>query len=336
MQRLALALVATAVGGTTLLAQAPPVAPATAAAVTVAEPIALDGQFNVDGGKHLKGITKILVPTVVVRFSARGSLTVVNQGRFFQTDGKTAKAKGKFVVAGLDKDYVQALAKQLQDDYVARLREAGFEVLTFDDVKGHPEVVKMKRYGPDKDYGMPTGGGPPGSKNTYLMAFPTDDQAIDPPMQGYAWGFRHLIKELDATLMVPEYVIDAPLLTGSKKHGVSSRGATVSVFPEMIVTAYVPFVTAKSAWGSLRLKGPIVEVADAVGEMGEAKDDSPKFANALSAGLSQLSALGPDLQAKSGTWGMKVDRTAYSAGVLRGGVSFNIGALQAIAAERSR
>lgn len=338
MQRLVLALGLTALAVGTLPAQGQPgssSSAAVAADAAVPDPIALDGQLNVDGGKHFRGMTKVLVPTVVVRLATRGSLTVVNQGRFFQTDAKTVKAKGKFVVAGLDKAYAQALAKQLHDDLVSRLRSAGYTVLTYDDVKDNPEVARMKRYGLDGEYGMPTGG-PPGSKNTYVVAFPSDAQAIDPPFQGYAWGFRKVSKELDATLLVPEYVVDAPLLTGSKRHGVSSRGAKVSVFPEMMVNAYVAMATAKGGWGSIRLKQPLGDVADQVGQIGDAKDDSPKFANAIAAGLSELSALGADLQSKSGIWGLKVDRPAYTAGVLRGGISFNVAAVQAMAAEKAK
>lgn len=338
MPRLVLALGLTALASGPLAAQGQPASPAAAAVAataTVPDPIALGDQLTVDGGKHLKGTTRVLVPTVVVRLAMRGSLSVVNQGRFFQTDGKTVRAKGKFVVAGLDKEYAQALARQLHDDFVARLRGAGLTVLTYDDVKDDAEVVGMKRYKPDDAYGMPTGG-PPGSKNDYVVAFPSDAQAIDPPFQGYAWGFRKVSKELDAMLMVPEYVVDAPLLTGSKKHGLSSRGATVSVFPEMMVHAHVAMATAKGGWGSIRLKNPVGDVADDVGQIGDAKDDSPRFANAIAAGLSEMSALGADLQTKSGIWGMKLNRPAYAAGVLRGGISFNMAAAQAIAAERAK
>lgn len=309
--------------------------PTAAAAAGAAGPIPLAGRLDVDGGKHLKGATKVFVPTVIVRLATRGSLTVVNQGRFFETDGKTVRAKGRFVVAGLDKAYAQGLARQLQEDFVARLRAAGLTVVTWDDVKDLPEVAGMKRLKPDDEYGMPTGG-PRGSKNTYVVAFPSDAQAIDPPFQGYGWGFRKVTKELDATLMIPEYVIDAPLLTGSKKHGIATRGATVSVFPEMMLDAHVPLTTTKGALGAIRLKSPVEDVAEAVGEIGEANDDSPRLANAIAAGLSQLTRLGTDLQAKSGIWGMKLDRPAYTAGVLRGGTSFNAAAVEAIAAERGR
>ncbi|MGZ8493304.1 MAG: hypothetical protein ACXWZS_13990 [Gemmatirosa sp.] len=338
MQRLVLALGLSALAVGTLPAQGQPGSPASAAVAataTVGDLIPLGDQLNVDGEKQFRGMTKVLVPTVLVRLATRGSLSVVNQGRYFQTDGQTVKAKGKFVVAGLDKEYAQSLARQLHDDFVARLRSAGYTVLTYDDVKDNPEVAGMKRYKPDDDYGMPTGG-PPVSKNTYVVAFPSDAQAIDPPFQGYAWGFRKVSKELDAALLVPEYVVDAPLLTGSKRHGVASRGASVSVFPEMMVNAYVPMATAKGGYGSIRLKSPLGDVADEVGQIGDAKDDSPKFANAIAAGLSELSALGTDLQSKSGIWGMKLNRPAYTAGVLRGGLSFNAAAVQAMAAEKAK
>ncbi len=333
LSRATLAVALATLTAAPLAAQGP--SPSAAHASDQGEPISLDGKIDVDGGKHFKGMTKIIVPTVLVRLATRGSLTVVNQGRFFESDNRTAKAKGKFVVAGLDKAYVQSLAKQVQDDLVARLRTAGYTVLTYDDIKDNADVAGMKRYKPDADYGMPTGG-PTGSKNTYLMAFPSDAQAIDPPLQGYGWGFRKVAKEMDAAVMVPELVVDAPLLTGSKKHGISSRGASVSVFPEMVVTGSAPFWTAKGAWGSIRLKSAIGDVVDSVGVIGDASDDSPKFANAIASGLSQLGSLGADLQSKSGTWGLKVDKTAYSAGVLRSAMAFNMAVGKTATAEKAK
>jgi hypothetical protein len=49
---------------------------------------------------------KIIVPAIVLRVAVKGGLTVMNRGRFFETDGNTAKAKAKFVVGGLDKEYI--------------------------------------------------------------------------------------------------------------------------------------------------------------------------------------------------------------------------------------
>lgn len=302
--------------------------------VTLSDPVALEKRIDVDRGKGLREMQKIIVPAVLLRVSSRGSLTVTNQGRFFETDGNTAKATAKFIVGGLDKAYLQGLAKQLQDDFVARLRSAGYTVLTYDDIKANAEVTGMKRYKPDEVYGMPTGG-PTGSKNTYLMAFPSDEQAIDPPFQGYAWGFRKVMKELDAGLMVPEYLVDAPLLTGSKKHGISSRGASVSVLPEMMVSVFLPFSTPKGGWGSIKLNGPMGDLADSVGTIGEAKDNSPEFANALNKSLSLITGLG-GIQSKSGVYGMIPDRTLYTNALLRGVVSFHMAAETAIKVEKNK
>ena len=306
-----------------LVAVAPTMAAAQAAPITIQNPIDLSDQVNADNFNQLRGPKKILVPTALVRFATRGSLTVVNQGRFFQTGGGTARAKGKFIVAGLEKAYVQDLARQLQDDFIARLRAMGHTVLTYDDVKQHEEVLKMGRYQPDNDWGMPTGG-PRGSKNTYLMAFPSDTQAIDPPFQGYGWGFRKVTKDLDAIVVVPEYIIDSPLLGGSRRHGVSSRSANVSISADMTMFAFFPFHTAKGGWGSFGLKGPFGDLGEDVGTIGDATDDSPRVANALASGLAQLTSLGGDMQTRTGTWGMRIDRAKYAEAVLRGGVSVNM------------
>jgi len=316
-------------------AHAAPLAAQTAP-ITIPDPINLAGKLDIRGEDELRGPKKILIPTVVVRYALKGSLTVVNSGRFYQTDGKTVKAKGKYMVAGLDKAYAQGLAQQLQDDLVARLRSAGHTVLTYDDVKDHPEVVKMGRFKPEEGYGMPTDS-PRGLSNTYLVAFPSDAQAIDPPFQGYGWGFRKVAKDLDVIVMVPEYRVDAPLLGGSKRHGVASRGASVSIAADMTLNATVPFFTAKGKWGSFMTKGAIDDVsAEDVGQIGDATDDSPRAANAIAAGLAALSPLGADLQTKSGMWGMKIDPAKYTAALLRGAVSVNMAVEQAVKAEMAK
>lgn len=312
----ACSLVAAVPGATPARAQATP--------VTVPDPIDVSGKLDVRGEDELRGPKKILIPTVVLRMALKGSLTVVNNGRFYQTDGKTVRAKGKYMVAGLEKSYVQGLAKQLQDDLVARLRAAGHTVLVYDDVKDDPEVVKMGRFKPDEGYGVPTDS-PRGTNNTYLVAYPSDDQAIDPPFQGYGWGFRKVAKDRDVIVLVPEYRVDAPLLGGSKRHGISSRGASVSIAADMTLHAYLPFFTPKGKWGSIMTKEALSDVStEDVGQIGEATDDSPRAANAIAAGLAALGSLGADMQTKSGTWGMKIDRDKYTAALLRGAVSVNM------------
>lgn len=278
--------------------------------------------LTIDGEKRFKEIGKVIVPTIVVRYVAKGSLFVSNSGRFYETGGGTAKAKGKFIVGGLEKEYVQGLSKQLYDDLIARLRAAGYTVLAYDDIKDNPEVQKMGRLKADKEFGMPTFSGL-GTKNTYVVGFPSDEMAIDPPFQGYGWGFRKVAKDLDAGVLIVELDIDAPQLSAGKRNGLTTRSASVSVNGEMSVRARMSFWTPKMGWGSVWAKGPMDDLGDEVGEIGEAKDDSPTFANALAAGLAQLSPTGADMQTKSGVWGMKVKKDLYTAAVQKAGVSFN-------------
>ena len=291
--------------------------------LTVASMVPLsEKDLTIDGEKRFKEIGKVIVPTIVVRYVAKGSLFVSNSGRFYETGGGTAKAKGKFIVGGLEKEYVQGLSKQLYDDLVARLRAAGYTVLAYDDIKDNPEVQKMGRLKDDKDFGMPTFSGL-GTKNTYLLGFPSDEMAIDPPFQGYGWGFRKVAKDLDAGVMIVEFDIDAPQLSAGKRNGIATRSASVSVNGEMSVRARMSFWTPKMAWGNVWAKGAMDELGDEVGEIGEAKDDSPRFANALAAGLAALSPTGADMQTKSGVWGMKINKELYTAAVHKAGASFN-------------
>lgn len=294
----------------------PTVAVAQAAPIAIENPIVMGRELNVYGERALRDLKKVIIPTIVVRYSMRGSLFVVNQGR-----GATARAKGRYVVAGLDKDYLQALSKRLYDDFVARMRAAGYEVLTYDDLKDIPEVQRMPRYAANADWGMPTVN-PPGADTEYAVAFPSDAQAIDPPMQGYGWGFRKVMKDLNAGIIVPEYTIDAPQLGGETDRSVSSRSASVNIQPRMRLLAMTTFSTEKMTGGGFQMKKPMYEIGGDVGQIAAVEDASPRAANALSRSLSILSG-SADMQTSSTNFGLKVDREAYAAQFLRATVSWN-------------
>jgi hypothetical protein len=301
--------------------------------VTIANPFPMpENDLRADGLRRFKDMPKILIPTVEARFALRGSLFVANQGGALDTRGGTARARGRYVVGGLDPEYMRGLVKQYHDDLVARLRAAGYEVLTYDDVKDLPEVQRMDRYRNNEDYGVPTMS-PQGSRNDYAHVFPTEAQAINPPMQGYGWGFRKVARDLDAAVLVPVITIDAPTLSSSTRNGVSSRSAAVHVAPNMVVNVYAQFWTARMAWGSVYLKEPL-QVADTVGQIGEATDDSPRAANAIAAGLSALTGAG-GMSTASGTYGMAINRDQYTAGFFRAAISHNM-LLARLATENKR
>ncbi|MBK7907875.1 MAG: hypothetical protein IPJ78_15130 [Gemmatimonadetes bacterium] len=295
---------------------APGLAAAQSAPIAIENPIVMGRDMNVYGERSLRDLKKVIVPTIVVRYALRGSLFVVNQGR-----GATARAKGRFVVAGLEKEYLQELSKRLYDDVVARLREAGYEVLTYDDLKDIPEVQRMPRYTADADWGMPTVN-PPGGDIEYAMAFPSDAQAIDPPMQGYGWGFRKVMKDLNAGIVVPEYTIDAPIMGGETDRSISSRSASVNIRPRMRMIAMTTYTTEKLGGGGFQMKRHMENLGGDVGQVASVEDASPRVANALSRSLSILSG-SADMQTSSTNYGMKVDREAYTAQFLRATVSWN-------------
>lgn len=289
---------------------------AQAAPITIQDPIVMGRDLNLFGERALRDMKKIIVPTIVVRYSLRGSLFVVNQGR-----GATARAKGKFVVGGLDKDYLQDLSKRLYDDFVARLRAAGYEVIAFDQLQELPEVQRMPRYTANAEWGMPTVN-LPGGDIDYAMAFPSDAQAIDPPMQGYGWGFRKVMKDLNAGIVVPEYTIDAPIMGGETDRSISSRSASVNIRPRMRMIAMTTYTTEKLGGGGFQMKRHMENLGGDVGQVASVEDASPRVANALSRSLSILSG-SADMQTSSTNYGMKVDREAYTAQFLRATVSWN-------------
>jgi len=327
LRRFTFARLALAPAALALAVLTPSAGAAQAAPIAIETPIVMGRELNVYGERSLRDMKKVIVPTIVVRYALRGSLFVVNQGR-----GATARAKGKFVVGGLDKAYLQDLSKRLYDDFVARLRAAGVEVLTFDDLRNIPEVQRMPRYQADGEWGMPTVN-PPGADVEYAVAFPSDDQAIDPPMQGYGWGFRKVMKDLNAGIIVPEYTIDAPLLGGETDRSISSRSASVNISPRMRLMAMTSFTTEKLGGGGFQMKKPMTDIGGDVGQIGAVEDASPRVANALSRSLSILSG-SADMQTSSTNYGMKVDREAYSAQFLRATVSWNSEVIAYMQAQR--
>jgi hypothetical protein len=88
-----------------------------------------------------------LVPTYTVQVSSLGSV--------WAKAGRT-KAHAKYYVDGLDKALLQSLSKKLQDDLVAKMRSAGYSVLTYEDVKNDPDVTSHGLLKADDRYGLPT------------------------------------------------------------------------------------------------------------------------------------------------------------------------------------
>jgi len=168
------------------------------------------------------------VPGVNLEVSCEGDFTSQNKG-----GGANAVARGRYYVQGLDKAFVQDLARKIQDDLVAKLRATGATVLTYADLKDHPVVSGQGRKAPDEKWGLPTAKG--FGAITFLTAAPTDSQAYEHGMSASAaWWMRTLAKEKDLVGILPTYTFRVPQMWGEKESSYSSASASISVNPVMI------------------------------------------------------------------------------------------------------
>jgi hypothetical protein len=292
-------------------------APATAQDLLAIKPDTLD----TDGIKFLRDAETILIPMVVLQVAEEGEVWVTAGGGMLSSANGTARAKGKFVVTGLDKAMLQDAARLVEEDFVTRLRAAGFTVATYADIKDHPETIAMKRYAAKADarYGLPTD---KVVRTEYVLATATDEQNFDPPLQGYHWGFRKIAKEKNYTVVVPVYTLDAPQMWGESEEGYKRAKAGINIAPGMNVTSALTWIlTPKGGGGILKLKSAVQNAAEEVGSL-DSEDKSPTAANAVSKGLSFLGG-SRDIQTKSTSFVLTADQAKFKGGLLRGGYSVN-------------
>jgi hypothetical protein len=286
-------------------------------------------KLDASGAKFLKGEETILIPTVVLQVSQQGEASIKAGGGMLSNAGGVARAKGKYVVSGIDKALLQDAARQVEEDLVKRLRGVGLTVVTYADVKDHPEVVAMKRYVPKPEFGLPTD---KIVSNTYLVTTPTDEQNFDPPLQGYHWGFRKVAKDKTYTVVIPVYTVDAPQIWGEKEEGYKRASAGINILPGMNFNGGIVWIlNAKGGGGVLKLKSPVRDASEDVGTIDD-EDKSPTAANAINkiGGLFGASTI----NSKSTAFYLTADPAKYKVGLLRGG--FSINALVADAAKTAK
>jgi len=252
-------------------------------------------------GGNFGGTTTYLIPTLRVRTSVLGSVWSKSGG---------AKAHGKYYVVGTDHDMMQGLAKTLYDDLLAKMRAAGYTVLTFDDVKSEADVSSQSLDTIDSRYGLPTSGGF-GAPVTFIDATPSDAQAFSKPVQGPAWPFRGIAKEKNLTVIIPEMTFTTPQMFGQAETSAYMDKAGISTDPTMIFEgATVYGVTPKGG-------GPVIAVqrhgkrfaADSAGKITKTNEDNTHVSHVL--------------DWTTGDFVMDLDKTAFSDGILRVGLAMN-------------
>ncbi len=264
--------------------------------------------------KYFKGAKRIVVPTVNLKLLVSGTASAAAQ-----SGGNSARVKSKFVVSGIDKEFAQGLAKKIQDDTIARLRDVGWEVLSYEDIKADEPVVKEERLKIDPAWQMPVekiGG------SLYVVANPSDEQNFDSSRLG--WNLRKVAKEREAVVYTPTFNFSAPQFWGEVSRGYKSKTASINSAPGVTLPArgaYVAFLNHKAAGGSIANNEMYVHVADDAGVLSEATDASPTFANALSKALATMG--GGWINSKVGFYGYTLNREKFEAGVLGTVTNFN-------------
>ncbi|HYG22226.1 MAG TPA: hypothetical protein VEH04_05525 [Verrucomicrobiae bacterium] len=278
--------------------------------------------------KNFGASPTIIVPTVYLKLPIAGKVFVAKQGGVLSGlgggGGNSVKAKATYAVKGMDKEFAQQLAAKVQENFVAELKEAGYNVKTYDDLKSTDAFADSKLAKVDEDWGLPTEKDPSGN-TVFLLVAPTDAQNFKGGLAGGAFApFMRRGKSTlgEGTIVIPTYVIAAPQAWGETGGGYKRISAKVNVLPGMNLSwASVALLTEKGGWGDVRLKEQIINISEQVGELTD-EDTTDRAGNAVSSALSILSGAGR-ISSKSGFYQMNVDRTAYEAGLLRGVGAFN-------------
>jgi hypothetical protein len=270
----------------------------------------------------------IVVPTAYVSLLTEGRVSAVKQSGMFQSGNATARASANYKVNGIDKAFAQGLAQKAYDDFVAKLRAAGYTVLTYADIKDRDYIKTAQREKGDSTLGLPAKSE---QGNTYVIAAPSDEQHFKTAI---AWGmFAEFVQAAkpvitDATIIIPQYTIVAPQVWGESSRGYSSVSAEVKTGSGMnLLNASANWMgkpksrVMRGAPG-VQTKQQVINITEKAGTLQQTADTTPQAANALSGVLSMLSGSG-NIQRTSSELAFTIDRDAYTSGAMNGIGRFN-------------
>lgn len=243
--------------------------------------------------------------------SATGDVWAQNKGGFFSNAPK-AQAHGKFYVKGLDKAMLQGLAQKLTDDLASRLRDAGFTVLTYDDMKDQPVIASHERLKAEPNWGLPVKGNTWTSDPlTYVIATPTDAQAMERPITGPLFWMNSLAREKQIVMVAPEITLSVPQMYGEASEGYKRAEAGISTNPAMkLLGAFVWSQNGNGGGTNIQvLEHGKRLVVDNTGTMKKLSDDTTTFSSVW--------------KRSSADFMFELDQAAFSDGVLRVGHAIN-------------
>ncbi|MBI3149646.1 MAG: hypothetical protein HYZ17_14150 [Betaproteobacteria bacterium] len=270
----------------------------------------------------------VVVPTAYVTLLTDGRVAAVKQSGFFQRGSNSVGASASYRVQGIDKAFAQALAQAAYEDLVTQLRQAGYKVLTYADIRERDLVKTAARQTELGPLGLPTSsqGG-----NQFVTAAPSDEQHFASSFAGGAFAeFISLGKSkfADATVIIPQYTFAAPQSWAAGSRGYNSVSAEANVAPGMNLSfAHAHWLGAPksrmmSGIPGVATKEQIINITEKAGTLEKTADTTPQAANAVSSLLGAISGAGT-IKKTAGEYQLSIDRDAYTAGVMNGVRGFN-------------
>lgn len=233
-----------------------------------------------------------LIPTTYVYIAAREKLTA---GGGLGNAG----VKARVFIQGPGKKQLQAMARAVQDQLIGDLRAAGYTVLTYDDVRG--DVEGKERWAPNPRYGMPTHDARAFGGIDFVVATPSDEQALSYGLMGPAANWGKAAQRTGATLLLPELYFTMPQMGGQFTHTLGGTHANIHFDPSMHMAGINIYgATAKGGWCSISVPEHGVRVPASV-----------------AGDLQELSVVddGDDWGTKRGDYAFVVDEDAFETGI---------------------
>lgn len=318
---------ALALGGCATGGGQPPAAQSAAPSAPVSNTLAVTAINPEDLASYAN---TIVVPTAYVRLLVKGNAFVSQKGGYkIGSDANAVKASAKYKVVGIDKKLAQSIAQQAYDDFVAKLRAAGYTVLTYNDIRDRDYVKGASREKADASWGLPLENSRNGNE-TFIVAAPSDEQHFKSGLgSGVFYEFISLGKPRfkDATVIIPQYTITAPQVWGEAEGTYSTISAAIKTEPSMrLQSASAPWMGAPKVRMMKGIPGVAtngqIKITEKAGDLVQAADTTPAAANAVSKGLSLLGG-GGSIKQSSAEYTFTIDPNAYAAGALKGTSDFN-------------
>lgn len=258
-----------------------------------------DGNFDINRDRVRFGTmgtcaksTTFLVPTAYLYVSVREKLTA---GGGLGNAG----VKARVFIQGPGKKQLQRLAAALQDQLIGDLRAAGYTVLTYDDVRS--DVANKDHFEPNPRFGLPTHDARAFPGVDFVLATPTDEQAISYGLTGQTGPWGEATKRTGATLLLPEFYFTMPQMGGQFTHTLDGTHANIRFDPAMHMAGINVYgATPKGGWCSILVPEHGVRVpATVAGDLQELR----------------IVDGGDDWGTKQGDYAFVVDEDAFETGI---------------------